>query len=236
MAPVRGGVGETELLEPPAHPAAHLAAHTAEAAPAQPEARERPLQQRDAFVVGHPAAQDRRRRATTRHDVPVGRWPSTPAELVAVQKALAREAPEPWAPRPGMRVGGCFVCSPRGSAGAGPAHDRGWAAAAVDGEAADVEGEAGARRTSRPARAARWTVGVTHRPCSHGAPGPPTCVARRARSSSTATPSGAGCARGPARGRSPCTPRGAPTRQPRLVWCWRRQCGRGCPDRSGSSP
>jgi deoxyribonuclease V len=61
-------------------------------------------------------------------------WPSSAEELMAVQRALAAVQVEPWNP-PGdlaaVRVGACFVCFERGSAGPGQTGDRGWAAAAV---------------------------------------------------------------------------------------------------------
>jgi deoxyribonuclease V len=62
------------------------------------------------------------------------RWPASPEELIAVQRTLTDLDVEPWQP-PGdasaTRVGGCFVCFERGSAGPGHTGDRGWAAAAV---------------------------------------------------------------------------------------------------------
>jgi deoxyribonuclease V len=71
-------------------------------------------------------------------------WPSTVEELLAEQLRLAAERPEPWTAEPGCLVGGCFVCFPRGERGPGRAGDRGWAAAALDGEVAVVAGPAGA--------------------------------------------------------------------------------------------
>jgi deoxyribonuclease V len=53
-------------------------------------------------------------------------------------------APSPWHLRDGVRIGGCFVCFERGPSGPGRAGDRGWAAAAVDGDVASAEGAAGA--------------------------------------------------------------------------------------------
>lgn len=71
-------------------------------------------------------------------------WPSTPEELTDEQRRLAAEAPEPWSFLAGCRVGGCFVCFPRGGHGPGRPGDRAWAAATAPGEAASVEGVAGA--------------------------------------------------------------------------------------------
>jgi deoxyribonuclease V len=59
-------------------------------------------------------------------------WPITEEALVAVQRQLAAELPEPWrAPAGARSVGGCFVCFERGRIGPGAAGDRGWAAATV---------------------------------------------------------------------------------------------------------
>lgn len=71
-------------------------------------------------------------------------WPSSSEELIDAQRALAAERPPLWRLMPGSRIGGCFVCFARGAAGPGRAGDRAWAAAAVDEQAAVVEGEAGA--------------------------------------------------------------------------------------------
>ncbi|HSP73454.1 MAG TPA: hypothetical protein VLN26_13855, partial [Gaiellaceae bacterium] len=71
-------------------------------------------------------------------------WPSSSEELIDAQRALAAERPPLWRLMPGARIGGCFVCFARGAAGPGRAGDRAWAAAAVDEQAAVVEGEAGA--------------------------------------------------------------------------------------------
>jgi deoxyribonuclease V len=62
----------------------------------------------------------------------VAAWPVDEAELVALQRELARGAPPPWAvPEHPLRVAGCFVCFERGGSGPGAAGDRGWAAAAL---------------------------------------------------------------------------------------------------------
>jgi deoxyribonuclease V len=71
-------------------------------------------------------------------------WPASPAELVAAQRALGAAEPPPSPPAVGARIGGCFVCFERGETGPGHAGDRGWAAAAVGGDVAVVEGIAGA--------------------------------------------------------------------------------------------
>ena len=77
-----------------------------------------------------------------RHDAEVISWPSTPEELGALQLRLAAATPEPWAPAPGARVGGCFVCFERGGHGPGQPGDRGWAAASLDDDVVVVRGEA----------------------------------------------------------------------------------------------
>jgi deoxyribonuclease V len=74
----------------------------------------------------------------------VSGWPSTPAELVATQLALASALPPRWRPTVGARVGGSFICFERGPSGPGHAGDRAWAAAALAGEVTVVEGAAGA--------------------------------------------------------------------------------------------
>jgi deoxyribonuclease V len=59
-------------------------------------------------------------------------WPSTPAELVRLQRELAIARPAPWRPaRARPLVAGCFVCFARSAGGRGHAGERGWAAAAV---------------------------------------------------------------------------------------------------------
>jgi deoxyribonuclease V len=74
----------------------------------------------------------------------VAGWPSSREELIEEQARLAAESPEPWGAVPGAGIGGCFVCFPRGAHGVGRPGDRGWAAAALDGDVAVVCGEAGA--------------------------------------------------------------------------------------------
>ena len=71
-------------------------------------------------------------------------WPSSRAELVATQFALASALPAPWRPTVVARVGGCFVCFERGQSGPGHAGDRAWAAAALAGAVSVIEGAAGA--------------------------------------------------------------------------------------------
>lgn len=71
-------------------------------------------------------------------------WPSSAAELIALQLALASAAPPAWRPRVGARVGACFVCFERGPSGPGRRGDRAWAGAAVGREVSVVEGAAGA--------------------------------------------------------------------------------------------
>jgi deoxyribonuclease V len=79
-----------------------------------------------------------------RDDVGVSTWPADAEELVATQRRLGSATPPPWRPAGPFRVGACFVCFERGKAGAGAAGDRAWAAAALGGETAVVEGAAGA--------------------------------------------------------------------------------------------
>jgi deoxyribonuclease V len=72
-------------------------------------------------------------------------WPSSAAELQAVQLELARASPPPWRPEGQPHVGACFVCFTRGKVGPGAAGDPGWAGAALaDGRTAVAEGLAGA--------------------------------------------------------------------------------------------
>ena len=59
-------------------------------------------------------------------------WPTDAEALIAVQRELAVTVVEPWLPPPGaLRVGGCWVCFPRGISGPGCAGDPAWAAAVV---------------------------------------------------------------------------------------------------------
>ena len=59
-------------------------------------------------------------------------WPIDAESLIDVQRELARAAPERWRPaRGGLRIGGCWVCFPRGLIGRGDAGDVAWAAAVV---------------------------------------------------------------------------------------------------------
>lgn len=77
-------------------------------------------------------------------------WPTTPEELEALQRWLARQAPPPWLfPGTGGVRAGCFVCFPRGKVGAGSAGDQGWAGAAL----IDEEGHLIAATVSGPAPA-----------------------------------------------------------------------------------
>jgi deoxyribonuclease V len=65
-------------------------------------------------------------------------------DLIEEQLLLATLVPEPWLFEPGVRVGGVFVCFPRGESGPGQAGDQAWAAACVGEETAVVQGHAGA--------------------------------------------------------------------------------------------
>ena len=59
-------------------------------------------------------------------------WPIDADSLIEVQRELARAVPEPWRPARGeQRIGGCWVCFPRGLSGRGGAGDVAWAAAVV---------------------------------------------------------------------------------------------------------
>lgn len=77
-------------------------------------------------------------------------WPSDADSLVALQHELAEATPGAWTPEDdGLRIGGCWVCFPRGLTGRGSAGDPAWAAALVmrTGEVVDqsvVTGAAGA--------------------------------------------------------------------------------------------
>ncbi len=71
-------------------------------------------------------------------------WPRKREELIEEQLLLATLVPEPWLFEPSARVGGVFVCFPRGKSGAGQAGDRAWAAACAGKETVVVPGQAGA--------------------------------------------------------------------------------------------
>ena len=59
-------------------------------------------------------------------------WPTDAEALRLAQQELALAVPEPWTAAPGaLRVGGCWVCFPRGLSGPGSADDPAWAAAVV---------------------------------------------------------------------------------------------------------
>jgi deoxyribonuclease V len=75
---------------------------------------------------------------------PEMRWPRSAPELIAVQEELGRMDHEPWRPGPRPRIGGVFVCFPRGGSGPGTAGDAAWAAAACGAESSVVTGAAGA--------------------------------------------------------------------------------------------
>jgi deoxyribonuclease V len=67
-------------------------------------------------------------------------WPRTRDELIEEQLRLAALEPEPWQMDPRARIGGVFVCFPRGPSGPGRAGDRAWAGASVDDETVVVSG------------------------------------------------------------------------------------------------
>jgi deoxyribonuclease V len=59
-------------------------------------------------------------------------WPADADSLITFQQELAGAAPEAWRPRHSrLRIGGCWVCFPRGLTGRGSADDPAWAAALV---------------------------------------------------------------------------------------------------------
>jgi deoxyribonuclease V len=59
-------------------------------------------------------------------------WPVDVESLTARQRELAGTTAQPWTPPDnGIRVGGCWVCFPRGLAGRGSAGDPTWTAAVV---------------------------------------------------------------------------------------------------------
>lgn len=69
-------------------------------------------------------------------------WPSSAPELVMAQSAIARSMPPPWAPFPGMLVGGCSICFERGTSSYREGGERGWAAAALGEMVSVAEGTA----------------------------------------------------------------------------------------------
>jgi deoxyribonuclease V len=59
-------------------------------------------------------------------------WPADADALIAYQEHLATAAPEPYTfEATTARIGGCWVCFPRGLAGPGTDHDPAWAAAVI---------------------------------------------------------------------------------------------------------
>ena len=59
-------------------------------------------------------------------------WPTDAESLIELQRELAQADPEPWRPARGEhRIGGCWVCFPRGLSGPGEAGDVAWVAAVV---------------------------------------------------------------------------------------------------------
>lgn len=83
-------------------------------------------------------------------------WPLDAAELVARQQELAASAPPAWEPPAGpLRIGGCFVCFPKGYTGTGAAGDPCCAAAVVL-----YEGRVVASCVREGATAAAYTAGL----------------------------------------------------------------------------
>lgn len=58
-------------------------------------------------------------------------WPTTEADLISTQAALALATPPPWTPTDSSLVGAAWVCFARGLSGTGAAGDRAWGAAVV---------------------------------------------------------------------------------------------------------
>jgi deoxyribonuclease V len=59
-------------------------------------------------------------------------WPSDEKTLIAYQQRLATATPEPWTcDASTARIGGCWVCFPRGLSGPGTDHDQTWSAAVI---------------------------------------------------------------------------------------------------------
>jgi deoxyribonuclease V len=59
-------------------------------------------------------------------------WPIDAEALIELQRELARADPGSWRPARGeLRIGGCWVCFPRGISGRGSSGDVAWAAAVV---------------------------------------------------------------------------------------------------------
>jgi len=58
-------------------------------------------------------------------------WPIDAESLIDVQRELAQASAPPWHRRGEQRIGGCWVCFPRGLTGAGRPGDAAWVAAVV---------------------------------------------------------------------------------------------------------
>src|ERR687897_3783047 len=59
-------------------------------------------------------------------------WPADATSLIAYQQRLATATPEPRTCDTGTaRIGGCWVCFPRGLSGPGTDHDKTWSAAVI---------------------------------------------------------------------------------------------------------
>lgn len=58
-------------------------------------------------------------------------WPIDAESLIDVQRELAQSPAEPWHRRGEPRIGGCWVCFPRGLTGPGSPGDVAWTAAVV---------------------------------------------------------------------------------------------------------
>jgi deoxyribonuclease V len=87
-------------------------------------------------------------------------WPTDADELMARQRELASATPPPWSgpwspPGTGLRLGGCWVCFPRGLTGPGAAGDPAWTAAVLMSEGRLLEA-----RVRRGAAGAAYVPGL----------------------------------------------------------------------------
>jgi deoxyribonuclease V len=78
-------------------------------------------------------------------------WPTSPDDLVAVQRELAkRKAPELELSGPGLLVGACFACFSRGHSERGTEDEPGWAAAVLTRNRKLIESVVVTGRTGSP--------------------------------------------------------------------------------------
>lgn len=82
-------------------------------------------------------------------------WPTTEHGLVAAQRELAAERPQPWrVPDRPLRVAGVWACFPRGVTGPGAAGDPAWAAAVTTRSGRTEHSRAATGAAAAPYRAA----------------------------------------------------------------------------------